>query len=423
MTEITQQNQHNSNTADLVDKAKQYLVPNYAQQPIVLDKGDGIQVVDVDGNNYVDFASGIAVTSLGHNHPALKAALIEASENIWHVSNVYYQSASIELAEQLAKLFDYPVQAFFCNSGGEANEAAIKVARRYHWLRAGSPAGAAKQHEIVSFRGGFHGRTLTTVTATAQPKYHEGFHPMPSGFVYADYNDCSQQNLDIITECTAAVILEGIQGEGGVRAANPEFIAAVQRKCQQTGALLIFDEIQTGICRTGQWFSYQHFTDVVPDIITTAKALGGGMPIGAMLAKPEVAEALSVGSHGSTFGGNPIACSVATAVIKTMHDINACEKVAVIEQIVKDRLTAINSKLDIFSEVRGMGAMIGAELKPAYAGKASEIVKIAAQRQLLVLVAGPDVLRLQFPLIISVEDLSAGLDLLEKVLENFVQAN
>ncbi|OHE87057.1 MAG: acetylornithine aminotransferase, partial [Lysobacterales bacterium RIFOXYD1_FULL_69_11] len=298
-------------TADLYALAERYYVPVYRPRRIVLDRGRGSRVWDRDGVEYIDFGAGIAVNALGHAHPALLAALHEQAAKLWHTSNVFVSEPPLRLAQALVESSRFAKRVFFCNSGAEANEAAIKLARRWAAAQGRGPA----RRTILSFRGSFHGRTLAAVTATAQPKYHEGFEPLPPGFAYSDFNDLAAAERAMADGSVCAVLVEPVQGEGGVTPATPEFLVGLRELCDRHGALLVCDEIQCGMGRTGHLFA-SHGYGVAPDVVTLAKALGGGFPIGAMLVGTRAAETLSFGAHGTTFGGNPLAAAVAGAALK-----------------------------------------------------------------------------------------------------------
>ncbi len=284
------------------------MVPNYAPGTIIPVKGEGSRIWDQDGREFVDLAGGIAVTSLGHAHPGLVGELEDQAHKIWHLSNVMTNEPALRLAKALCDL-TFAERVFFANSGGEANEAAFKLARRYSWEHFGP-----EKHEIISFRNAFHGRTLFTVSVGGQPKYLEGFEPAPAGIHHAEFNDLESVRKLISKEKTCAVVVEPIQGEGGVLPASPEFLQGLRELCDENDALLVFDEVQTGVGRTGHLFAYQMY-GVTPDILSSAKSLGGGFPVAAMLTTAKVAASLGVGTHGSTYGGNPLACAVAMKVI------------------------------------------------------------------------------------------------------------
>ena len=292
----------------LIELGKRYWLPVYKPRELVLDHGKGARVWDTEGRDYVDFGAGIAVNALGHQDPDLLAALVAQAHKLWHSSNVFYTEPPLRLAEELVRASGFAERVFLCNSGAEANEAAIKLVRKW----AASKGRAPEQRGILTFRGSFHGRTLATVTATAQPKYQAGYEPLPAGFGYADFNDVAALEAAFAAGDIAAVMLEPVQGEGGVLPAAPGFLKRVRELCDQHDALLVLDEIQCGMGRTGTLFAHAH-DNVAPDIVTLAKALGCGFPIGAMLAGPKVAEVMQYGAHGTTFGGNPMAAAVARA--------------------------------------------------------------------------------------------------------------
>ena len=408
MTEST------SDAAQLLALGRDYFLPVYRPRQLILERGQGSRLWDSEGREYVDLAGGIAVCGLGHCNPELTAALIAQAGKLWHTSNVFYSEPPVRLAEELVTASRFAERAFLCNSGAEANEAAIKLVRKWATAQGRAP----DRRVIVTFRGSFHGRTLAAVTATAQPKYQEGYEPLPGGFRYVDFNDIAQLDAAMASGDVSAVMLEPVQGEGGVMPAAPGFLQAVRALCDQHDALLVLDEIQCGMGRSGVLFA--HWQDgVVPDIVTLAKALGGGMPIGAMLAGPKVAEVMQFGAHGTTFGGNPLASAVARAALRTLASADVAANVQRQAQAIRDGLEAINHDLDLFSEVRGRGLMLGAVLKPDYAGRAGEILDQAAANGLLLLQAGPDVLRFVPALNISDGDIAEGLARLRVALEAF----
>ena len=396
-------------SAELVATGQRRYVPNYAPKEMILDRGEGARFWDLDGNEYVDMGAGISVTSLGHGDPDLAEALSEQAGRLWHVSNLYFAEPVVRLAEELCEA-TFADRVFFCNSGAEANEAAIKLARKHASLRYGDD-----KREIVTFHGGFHGRTIATVTATAQPKYHEGFGPMPGGFRYCDYNDVAA--LDgAIGERTCAVLVEPIQGEGGVVPADDGFLAAVAERCRAHDALLMFDEIQSGLSRTGRFLAHEWEDGVIPDVATLAKALGGGLPIGAMLVGPKAAETLQPGSHGSTFGGNPIAAAVARVVLRKLRSTELLANVERQGERLRRRLTALHNEIGFISEVRGKGLMLGAVLRDEWAGRAGELGEVCRRHGVLVLQAGADVIRFLPPLNITDEELDDGMDRFEAAM-------
>jgi acetylornithine/N-succinyldiaminopimelate aminotransferase len=405
-------------TDELVGKGQRYYVPNYKPREMILDRGEGAVLFDLEGNDYVDLGSGIGVNSLGHQHPELVKALSEQAGKLWHTSNIFYTEPAIKLAELLVDKSDFAKRAFFCNSGAEANEAAIKLARKY-----AADAGRAPDHrEIITFKGSFHGRTLATVTATAQPKYQEGFEPLPGGFVYAAaYND--EEAFDaVFSERTCAVLVEPVQGEGGVIPAKAGFLKYLRERCDEVGALLMLDQVQCGMMRTGKLFSHWHEEGVKPDTVSLAKALGCGLPIGALLVGDKAAETLQFGSHGTTFGGNPIASAVAHKALEILaHKDTGANVQARHEQLV-GALEKINASLGCFAEIRGRGLMMGAELAEKWHGKAGDISEAARKSGVLVLVAGPNVCRFLPPLVISEAELSLGMHRFEAALTQYIEA-
>ena len=404
-------------SAYLLDLGRDVYLPVYKPRQLILERGLGSRLWDSEGRDYVDFAGGIAVCGLGHCDPDLTAALVDQAGKLWHTSNVFYSEPPVRLAQELVAASRFAQRVFLCNSGAEANEAAIKLVRKWATAQGRAP----DKRVIVTFHGSFHGRTLAAVTATAQPKYQEGYEPLPGGFRYVDFNDIAQLEAAMAAGDVAAVMLEPVQGEGGVMPAAPGFLQAVRALCDKHDALLVLDEIQCGMGRSGALFA--HWQDeVVPDIVTLAKALGGGFPIGALLAGPKVAETMQFGAHGTTFGGNPLAAAVARVALRKLASDEIAANVVRQAQAIRDGLDAINRELDLFSEVRGRGLMLGAVLKPAYAGRAGEILDHAAAHGLLLLQAGPDVLRFVPALNIGDADVAEGLSRLHKALRAFVAA-
>ncbi len=398
----------------LLALGREVLLPVYRQREMILERGQGARVWDSEGRDYVDFAAGIAVCSLGHCDPELTAGLVEQAGRLWHTSNVFYSEPPLRLAQELVAASRFAERAFLCNSGAEANEAAIKLVRKW----AASHGRGPERRVIVTFRGSFHGRTLAAVTATAQPKYQEGYEPLPGGFRYVDFNDIAQLEAAMAGGDVAAVMLEPVQGEGGVMPAAPGYLQAVRVLCDRHKALLVLDEIQCGMGRTGALFA--HWEDgVVPDIVTLAKALGGGMPIGALLAGPRVAQAMQFGAHGTTFGGNPLAAAVARVALRRLASQDIAANVARQSQAIRDGLDALNRDFGLFAQVRGRGLMLGAVLKPEHAGKAGAIGDLAAAHGLLLLQAGPDVLRFVPALNIGDDAIADGLARLRRALEAF----
>jgi len=401
-------------TASLIDLGHRYFLPVYRQRELVLERGQGARLWDSEGREYVDFAAGIAVCGLGHNDPDLHAALVEQAGKLWHTSNIFFSEPPLRLAEELVTASRFGERVFLCNSGAEANEAAIKLVRKWATAQGRAP----QQRVIVTFRGSFHGRTLAAVTATAQPKYQEGYEPLPGGFRYVDFNDIVQLETAMAAGDVAAVMLEPVQGEGGVMPAASGFLKQVRALCDKHNALLVLDEIQAGMGRTGTLFAHWQ-DDVVPDIVTLAKALGGGFPIGAMLAGPKVAQVMGVGAHGTTFGGNPLAAAVARVALRKLASPQIAANVSRQSHALREGLAAIGGEFGVFAQVRGRGLMLGAVLKPEYAGRAAEILDLAAHEGLLLLQAGPDVLRLVPALNITDADVAEGLARLRKALTNF----
>ena len=405
-----------TDSAHLLGLGRDYYLPVYRPRQLILEHGRGSRLWDSEGREYVDFGGGIAVCGLGHCDPDLTAALVEQAGKLWHTSNVFYSEPPVRLAQELVAASRFAERVFLCNSGAEANEAAIKLLRKW----AAANGRAPERRVIVTFRGSFHGRTLAAVTATAQPKYQEGYEPLPGGFRYVDFNDIAQLETAMASGDVAAVMLEPVQGEGGVMPAAPGFLQQVRALCDRHDALLVLDEIQCGMGRTGTLFAHWHDA-VVPDIVTLAKALGGGMPIGAMLAGPKVAEVMQFGAHGTTFGGNLLSAAVARVALRRLGSEAIAGNVSRQAQAIRAGLDAINRDLDVFAEVRGRGLMLGAILQPAYTGRASEILDHGAAAGLLLLQAGPDVLRFVPALNISDEELQEGLVRLRAALEAFVR--
>ena len=401
--------------SSLVDLAKRYWLPVYKPRELVLDRGQGARVWDTEQRDYIDFGAGIAVNALGHQDPDLLAALTAQAHKLWHSSNVFYTEPPLHLAQELVEASDFAERVFLCNSGAEANEAAIKLVRKW----AAAQGRAPEQRVIITFRGSFHGRTLATVTATAQPKYQEGYEPLPGGFRYLDFNDVAALQAAFAAGDVAAVMLEPVQGEGGVLPAAPGFIKRVRELCDTHDALLVLDEIQSGMGRTGTLFAHAQ-DGVTPDIVTLAKALGCGFPIGAMLAGAKVAQVMQFGAHGTTFGGNPMAAAVARVALRKLSSPQLLANVQRQSDVLQQALRSMGAELGVFSEVRGRGLMLGAVLAEAYRGKAGDVLDVAAAHGLLVLQAGPDVLRFVPPLNISDEELSEGLSRLHAALRAFV---
>jgi acetylornithine/N-succinyldiaminopimelate aminotransferase len=408
------ENDMHEQASDLIELGKRYWLPVYKPRELVLDHGKGARVWDTEGRDYVDFGAGIAVNALGHQDPDLLAALTAQAHKLWHSSNVFYTEPPLRLAAELVEASGFAERVFLCNSGAEANEAAIKLVRKW----AAANGRAPERRNILTFFGSFHGRTLATVTATAQPKYQEGYEPLPAGFVHAAFNDVDALEAAFADHDIAAVMLEPIQGEGGVLPAAPGFLRRVRELCDAHDALLVLDEIQCGMGRTGSLFAHAH-DGITPDIVTLAKALGGGFPIGAMLAGPRVAEVMQYGAHGTTFGGNPMAAAVARVALAKLGSPAVLANVERQANDLRAGLARINHELNLFDEVRGRGLMIGAVLAEAHRGKAAAILDHAAAHGLLLLQAGPDVLRFVPPLTIADEELADGLARLHAALSDF----
>lgn len=390
------------------------MVPNYAPAAMIPVRGKGSRVWDQADNEYIDFAAGIAVSCLGHCHPPLVAALQQQSQQLWHVSNLLTNEPALRLANKLTKA-TFADKVFFANSGAEANEAALKLARRYALDKFGDG-----KDQIIAFNKGFHGRTFFTVTVGGQSSYSDGFGPKPGAIDHVDFNDLAAVEA-LMSDKTCAVMMEPLQGEGGINAANQKFLIGVRALCDKYNALLIFDEVQTGVGRTGTFYAYQH-TDIKPDILTSAKGLGAGFPIAAMLTTGNIAKSLSVGTHGSTYGGNPLACSVAEVVVDTINNDDFLAQVKVKSAIFQKALTQINNQYAIFSDIRGEGLLLGAELKEQYQGQAIAIMNQAAQEGLLILVAGANILRFTPALNIPEDDIHAGMKKLSQAIEKWLAA-
>lgn len=377
------------------------ILPIYAPAEFIPVKGKGSRVWDQQGKEYIDFAGGIAVTALGHCHPALVAALHQQGETLWHTSNVFTNEPALRLGRKLVEA-TFAERVVFMNSGTEANETAFKLARHYAVTRH-SPY----KTKIIAFHNAFHGRSLFTVSVGGQPKYSDGFGPKPADIVHVPFNDL-QAVKAVMDDHTCAVVVEPIQGEGGVTAATPAFLQGLRELCDQYQALLVFDEVQCGMGRTGSLFAYMHY-GVTPDILTSAKALGGGFPVSAMLTTHEIASAFHAGSHGSTYGGNPLACAVANAAFDLINTPAVLDGVSAKRELFVKHLQRLDAEFDLFSDIRGMGLLIGAELKPQHKGRARDFLYAAADAGVMVLNAGPDVMRFVPSLIIDEQDITEGM--------------
>ncbi|MDC3188915.1 aspartate aminotransferase family protein [Pseudoalteromonas elyakovii] len=388
------------------------MVPNYNPSEVIPVRGEGSRVWDQNGKEFIDFAGGIAVNCLGHCHPALVNALKEQGEKIWHLSNVMTNEPALRLAKKLTDA-TFADKVYFANSGAEANEAALKLARRWALDVHGE-----QKNQIIAFNKGFHGRTFFTVTVGGQAAYSDGFGPKPAAVDHCDYNDLAAFEA-LISDNTCAVMMEPLQGEGGIISPTSDFIKGVRALCDKHNALLIFDEVQTGVGRTGDLYAYQGL-DVTPDILTTAKALGGGFPIGAMITTASISEHLKVGTHGSTYGGNPLACAVAEAAFDTVNSEEVLAGVKEREQLLRDGFAAINEKYDVFSEVRGKGLLLGAVLNSKFEGRARDFLVASTKHGLMSLVAGTNVVRFTPSLVIPLEDIKEGLARFEKAVADVV---
>ncbi|AXL62715.1 bifunctional acetylornithine/succinyldiaminopimelate transaminase [Klebsiella pneumoniae] len=377
------------------------ILPIYAPAEFIPVKGKGSRVWDQQEKEYIDFAGGIAVTALGHCHPALVAALHQQGETLWHTSNVFTNEPALRLGRKLVEA-TFAERVVFMNSGTEANETAFKLARHYAVTRH-SPY----KTKIIAFHNAFHGRSLFTVSVGGQPKYSDGFGPKPADIVHVPFNDL-QAVKAVMDDHTCAVVVEPIQGEGGVTAATPAFLQGLRELCDQHQALLVFDEVQCGMGRTGSLFAYMHY-GVTPDILTSAKALGGGFPVSAMLTTHEIASAFHAGSHGSTYGGNPLACAVANAAFDLINTPAVLDGVSAKRELFVKHLQRLDAEFDLFSDIRGMGLLIGAELKPQHKGRARDFLYAAADAGVMVLNAGPDVMRFVPSLIIDEQDITEGM--------------
>ncbi|MGV8919404.1 MAG: aspartate aminotransferase family protein [Pseudomonas sp.] len=392
----------------------QVMVPNYAPAGFIPVRGAGSRVWDQSGRELVDFAGGIAVNVLGHAHPALVGALTEQANKLWHVSNVFTNEPALRLAKKLVDA-TFAERAFFCNSGAEANEAAFKLARRVSHDLYGP-----EKYEIIAAVNSFHGRTLFTVNVGGQSKYSDGFGPKITGITHVAYNDLDALKA-AVSDKTCAVVLEPVQGESGVIPADLAYLQGARQLCDEHKALLVFDEVQTGMGRSGQLFAYMHY-GVIPDILTSAKSLGGGFPIAAMMTTEALAKHLTVGTHGTTYGGNPLACAVAEAVIDIVNTPQTLAGVVAKRALFQTRLEQIGQKYDLFTQVRGLGLLIGCVLTDAWKGKAKDIFNAAEKEGVMVLQAGPDVVRFAPSLVVTEEDINEGLDRFERAVAKLTQA-
>jgi len=387
-------------TQETIELFNNFVITNYNRLPRVIVKGEGCYLYDADGNKILDMFPGWAVSALGHCHPKVVEAVRRQVGELIHIDNTFYSEPQGQLAKMLSERA-FGGKCFFCNSGAEANEAAMKLARIH------TPT---EKYKFITAEGSFHGRTFATLTATAQSKHHEGFLPLLPGFVYVPFNDVAALESAFSDE-VAAVMVEPIQGEGGINVATDEYLQAIRRLCDQKGAIMILDEVQTGVGRTGKWFAYQHF-DVEPDIITMAKALGGGVAIGAMMAKPEIADSLSPGKHASTFGGNCLACAAGIAVIEAVEEDNLLQHAAELGKYTKDKLLGLKQKHPDITEVRGIGLMIGVQLtKPG-----AEIVAKCLDKGLRVNCTHETVVRFMPPMVATKDQIDQAVEIFDSAL-------
>ncbi|QBY03916.1 aspartate aminotransferase family protein [Thalassotalea sp. HSM 43] len=388
------------------------MVPNYSPSAVIPVRGKGSRVWDQNNNELIDFAGGIAVSCLGHCHPALVEALKTQGEKLWHLSNVMTNEPALRLAKKLVDN-TFAEKVYFANSGAESNEAAFKLARRWALDVYGE-----HKSQIISFKQGFHGRTFFTVTVGGQEAYSDGFGPKPGDIEHAEYNNLESLEA-LISDNTCAVVMEPLQGEGGIVSPTQEFAEGVRALCDKHNALLIFDEVQTGVGRTGELYAYMGL-GVAPDIMTTAKALGGGFPVGAMLTTNDIAKHLKIGTHGSTYGGNPLACAVAEAAFDTVNDPATLQGVKAKEAMFKQALAAVNEKYNVFKEIRGKGLLIGAVLNDEYQGRSKDFLNAAMEHGLMTLVAGASIIRFTPSLVIPDADILEGMNRFEKAVDAIV---
>ena len=394
---------------DIVEDGNRYSMNTYNRGTRVIKEAKGCYLKDMEGKEYLDMIAGISVCNLGHSHPAVVEAIQQQAEKLIHISNLYWIPEQVELAKLLVEN-SFADMAFFCNSGGEANEAAIKLARKYSYKKYGEG-----RNEIIAMTSSFHGRTLATLSITYNKKYQEGFGPMPGGFKFASFNDIDSVKAEI-TEKTCAIIVEPVQGEGGVNVAEEKFLKELKNICTEKDILLIFDEIQCGMARTGKLFAYEHF-GVEPDIMSLAKALGNGFPIGAMLATEKVAAAFNPGDHGTTFGGNPLACSAALATLKYILKEKLWETVERKGNYFKEQLQSLVEKHPLVKQTKGKGLMLGLELKTAGAPFAQKM----AEEGILINCTAEKILRFLPPFIIEERDIQRTVEALDKILSEQIQ--
>lgn len=389
-----------------------YMMPNYSPQQSIPVRGEGSRLWDQQGREYIDFAGGIAVNSLGHCHPVLVNALKEQGEKLWHLSNVFTNEPALKLAKTLTER-TFADKVFLCSSGGEANEAALKLARRWAVDHHGE-----HKDKIISFYQSFHGRTFFTVSVGGQPKYSQGFGPVPGGILHANFNDLESVRK-LVGDDTCAIMVEPMQGEGGIVPATQEFLQGLRDLCDEHNALLVFDEVQTGVGRSGELYAYKNF-GITPDILTSAKSLGGGFPIGATLTTDAIAKSLVIGTHGSTYGGNALASAVALAAVEFIDTPEVLQGVKQRHDLFREHLETINRKHGVFKEIRGMGMLMGAQMSDAFEGRAKDILPLAIEEGVMALIAGPNVLRMAPSLVIPEADIAEGMMRLERAIERLV---
>ena len=389
---------------ELIASSEKNIVGTYRRQPVVFVRGEGAHLWDTEGKEYVDFVAGIAVCSLGHSHPRVVEAIRKQAGTLTHVSNLYYTEPQIRFAEMLVQN-SFADRVFFCNSGAEANEAAIKLARKYGHDNLNG------KYEILTMKGSFHGRTLAAITATGQEKFHVGFSPLPEGFRYIPFNDvqCLEK---AISKKTCAVLLEPIQGEGGVRVPDEGYLRAVREICDRKGILMILDEVQTGMGRTGKLYGYEHY-GVTPDIMTLAKALGNGIPVGALAATEKAAASFGPGTHASTFGGNPLAMAAAIATLETILEEGILERCRMMGEYLQERLWSLRKDHPVVQDVRGKGLLVGLDLTV----EGNSIVKTCLERGVLINCTCDHILRMVPPLVITRQDVDRLVQVLDEVIE------
>ncbi len=387
-------------TQETIELFNKYVIGNYNRLPKVIVRGEGCYIWDADGNKILDMFPGWAVSGIGHCHPKVVEAIRKQSEQLLHIDNTFYSEPQGKLAKLLSERA-FGGKCFFCNSGAEANEAAMKLARLY------TPK---EKYKFITCEGSFHGRTLATLAATAQPKHHEGLLPLMPGFIYVPFNDVAALEA-AFTDEVAAVLIEPVQGEGGINLATNEYLQTIRQLCDEKGALIIFDEVQSGIGRTGKWFGYQHF-DVIPDIMTMAKTLGGGVAIGAMMARQEIADSLKPGKHASTFGGNALACAAAVATIEAIDEEGLLQNAIELGEYAKDKLEQLKDKHFIIDHVRGLGLMLGVQLKSA----GTDIVNKCLDKGLRINCTHETVIRFMPPMIVTKEQINKAIEIFDNVL-------